>query len=341
MRIAVLGAGSLGTIIGGLITKNGGDVFLIDGYKEHVEALNQRGATIRGEMNENIPVRACLPEKICGMFDLVLYVAKATYDSTYLPAILPYLHEKSIVCTLQNGLPEDAVAKYVGKERVVGATVGWGASLQGPGISVLTSPPSRQLYDLGELDGLKTPRLAEIKKVLDLAGSCEIINNLSSVRWSKLLMNAAFSGMSAALGCTYGEVLNNNKALFCAAFIADELIKVAHAQGIRLAHMQGEDFEEFELVKGKADFQNKVQLYTKVFAPHDKVIASMLFDLRLGKKTEIEAINGAVVSRGFKVGIATPFNNKVVSLVKAAEAKGTVATLANLELFDEIIEEVK
>lgn len=341
MRTAILGAGSLGTIIGGLITRNGGNVILIDGYKEHVEALNQRGATITGEMKANIPVKACMLQEISGIFDLVLYIAKATNNPMYLPAILPHLHGESIVCTLQNGLPEDVVAKYVGREGVVGATVGWGASLRGPGVSELTSPPSRQFYDLGEPDGSITPRLAEIKKILDLAGYCEIITNLSGVRWSKLLMNAAFSGMSAALGCTYGEILHNKKALFCAACIADELIKAAHAQGIRMARLQGEDFAEFELKRGREDFESKIPLYTKVFAPHEKVIASMLFDLRLGKKTEIEAINGAVVSRGLMVGIDTPFNNKVVELVKEAENEGTVTSFANLERFDKIIAQGK
>lgn len=341
MKAAVLGVGSLGTIIGGLITKNGGNVLLIDGYKAHVEALNQRGATITGKMNVTIPVKACMPEEVSDTYDLVLYAAKATYNSVYLPAILPHLHEKSVVCTLQNGLPEDVVAEYVGKERVVGATVGWGASLQGPGVSEMTSPPSKQFYDLGEPNGTITPRLTEIKNVLDLAGYCEIIPNLSGIRWSKLLMNAAFSGMSAALGCNYGDILNNTKALFCAAFIADELIKAAHTQGIQMAHLQNEDFEEFELKNGRADFNSKVPLYTKVFGPHEKVIASMLFDLRLGKKTEIDAINGAVVSRGLKVGIDTPFNKKVVEVVQEAESKGVVTSLANLERFDEIIDQAK
>ncbi len=341
MKTAVLGAGSLGTIIGGMITKNGGDVVLVDGYKEHVEALKQNGATIKGAIEDNIPVKAFLLDEIEGMFDLVLYVAKATYNDSYLPAILPHLHENSVVCTLQNGLPEEVVVEYVGRERVVGATVGWGASLQGPGVSLLTSHPSRQIYDLGELNGEITPRLQEVKKVLDLAGSCKIIENLRGVRWSKLLMNAAFSGMSAALGYNYGEILNDSKALFCSAFIADELIKVAHAQGIRMVTMQGEDFEGFELKNGKADLPSKMSLYERVFGPHEKVIASMLFDLRLGKKTEIDAINGSVVSRGKKVGIATPFNEKVVFLIKKAEAEKSVPDKSNLSMFEDIIEKTK
>lgn len=339
MRVAVLGAGSLGTIIGGLITKNGGDVVLIDGYKEHVEALKMKGATIVGKLNFNVSVNASNLDEINGMFDVVLYVAKAINNSTYLSAILPHLHEESIVCTLQNGLPEEVVAKYVGRERVVGATVGWGASLSGPGVSVMTSDPDRQLYDLGELDGTITPRLKKVKEVLDMAGHCVIIPNLAGIRWSKLLMNAAFSGMSVALGCTYGDILNVEKALFCAALISDELVKVAHANGIKMASLQGEDFEEFELKQGRVDFDSKKELYTKVFSPHKKVIASMLYDLKIGRKTEIDQINGAVVSTGEKVGVDTPFNKKVVEIVK--EAEGSITTFANLQRFDEIINKAK
>ncbi len=334
MRVAILGAGSLGTVIGAMMTKNGVDAVLIDGYKEHVEALQKNGATIVGKLDLQVPVNACDLDHIEGKFEVVFYLGKAPNNSTYLPAILSHLFEDSVVCTLQNGIPEERVARFVGRQRTVGGTVGWGASLKGPGVSEMTSDPNRQTYDLGEMNGEITPRIEAIKALLDKAGIARVSNNLAGERWTKLCVNASFSGMSAALGCTYGEVLDNDRALLCAAFIKDEIIKLAHAQEIKLLELQGTQFEDFELVHGKADFESKKTLYYQWYEPHRKVIASMLFDMRLGRKCEIDAINGEAVEKGNELGIDTPFNDKVVELVKEAESKGIVPDFTtNLERF--------
>jgi len=298
MRIALVGAGSLGTIIGALISKGGQDIVLVDSNKDHVEALNGKGATITGKMNLNVPVRACTPGEMSGIYEVVIYLAKALSNEEALTRLLPRINEKSVVCTLQNGIPEENVARYVGRQRTIGGAVGFGASWVEPGVSRLTSDPGHMGYDVGELDGSVTPRLEKLKSLLDLSGHCKITNNLPGLRWTKLLINASFSGMSAALGCNYGDVLDNEKAMFCAAFIVDECIKVAHAGGIRLEKFLRADYEQTELINGRADINSKMPFYRKVFNHHRPVIASMLFDLRLGRATEIDYINGEVSSRG-------------------------------------------
>jgi 2-dehydropantoate 2-reductase len=150
MKVAILGAGSLGTISGALITKNGGDVVLIDANKEHVEALNKNGATITGKMDITVPVKAITPDAMSGEYDLVLYLVKQTYNEAALKALVPHLHKDSIVCTLQNGVPEDAVAAHVGREKVMGCAVGWGATWLRPGVSELTSESEKMTLDVGE-----------------------------------------------------------------------------------------------------------------------------------------------------------------------------------------------
>jgi len=337
MRIALLGAGSLGTVIGALATRAGADIILFDVNKEHVAALSQNGAKIIGKMELIVPVRAQVPADMEGLFDLVIYLAKAPNNEAALVPLLAHLHEKSIVCTLQNGLPEDAVASYVGRGRTIGGTVGWGASVVEPGVSRMTSDQDKMTYEIGELDGGATERLHQVKAVLDLAGTCYITDNFTGIRWTKLLINAAYSGMSAALGCNYADVLDNDKARLCAAFIADELIKVSRALGIRMEEFQGVDLLQLEMKNGKADLPDKAGLHERIWGPHRQVIASMLFDLRLGRKTEIEAINGAVCANGRKAGVPTPFNDKVVELVREEEAKKRVNTMEMLNCFDKLI----
>ncbi len=331
MRTAVVGAGSLGTIIGALITKNGGQADLVDSYKPNVDTLNRRGATVTGFLNFSVPVRAYTPEEMTGIYDLVLLTTKQTATPIVMPQLLPHLGDGSLVLTLQNGIPEDLVAQYAGKNRTAGGAVGWGATWLEPGVSRLTSTlmvMEHFAFDIGELDGSDTPRIREAQKVLSLVGGTHVMDNLMSVRWAKVLMNATFSGMSAALASTFGDVLNDGITIECIAHIADETIRVANAHGVHLAIMQGKNFEELKL-SSKDDIPNKVPFYHEVWDQHVALKASMLQDLEKGRPTEIDFINGHVCKKGREAGIPTPFNDKVVELVKREEANGKLHSMAD------------
>lgn len=336
MKVAIMGVGSLGTIIGAMIAQKGWAIDLIDADPTNVEALNKNGATVTGSLELNVPVKALLPDQMTEQYDLVFLLTKQTYNSTALPQLLPHLHEFSTVCTLQNGIPEESVATYVGKERTVGGAVGFGATWLRPGVSMLTTSSdvvAKFAFDIGEIDGQIRPRLNTIQEILSSVGHCEILTNLMGIKWTKLLMNATFSGMSAALGCTFGDVLHNEKAMYALAHIADESIKVARACGYPLVVMQGVDMNDLELSSSE-DIPNKMPIYHKVWGPHEKLKASMLQDLEKGRKCEIDFINGHVCKKGRELEIATPYNDKVVELVKAAESAKVVPDFTtNLALF--------
>ena len=342
MRTAILGAGALGIIIGALMTKNGKQVDLIDSYQENVDALNADGARVTGNLELHWPVTALTPQEMRGAYDLILLLTKQTANETALPRLLPHLHPDSIVCTLQNGIPEDGVAAIIGRERTIGGAVGFGATWLRPGVSELTSTleaVEKFAFEIGELDGVVRPRLETVKEILSAAGGTTILTNLMGIRWTKLLMNATFSGMSAALGCSFRDVLADEKAMTCIAHIADETIKVCHGKGYRMVEMQGADMEFLEL-GSKADIAGKMDFYRKVWGRHNNK-ASMLQDLEKGNNTEIDHINGVVCRSGRECGIATPFNDKVVEIVKQAEARRTVTDFGNLARFDEIIAQAK
>ena len=230
-----MGAGSLGTIIGALTAKNGGDMVLIDAYQEHVDALNEKGATVIGKLElTGVPVKAITPQQMEGIYDVVILLAKQTYNDVALAQLLPHLGPDSVVCTLQNGVPEEAVAKIIGRERVVGGIVGWGASFRGPGVSELTSDVSAMRYEIGELDGRNTQRIQAVAGLLSLSGACAVMDNLMGTRWSKVIQNATLSGMSAALGCTYAQILDDDKAVSCAAWVGNEIVQLVRRRGIQL-----------------------------------------------------------------------------------------------------------
>jgi 2-dehydropantoate 2-reductase len=341
MRVALIGAGSLGIIIGALLTKCGKYVDIFDSSKDLIEALNKNGATITGWLELNVSVNAFRMEQMRDQYDIVFLLTKQTANHIVLPQILPYLHEKSIVCTLQNGIPEKEVASYVGRKRTIGGVVGFGATCIKPGISALTSAPEvlkNFAFQIGEIDGTVRPRLSQVKEYLDYIGKTEIITNLTGSRWTKILMTATFSGMSTALGCTYGSVLYDPKAMICAAHIADECIKVSHAQHIRLVEMQGEDMEFFKL-KSAADIPGKMFLYKKIWGQHVRVKASMLQDLEKGRRSEIDYINGLVCKKGREYGVLTPFNDKIVELVHEAQNECSINVFDSLNRFDELIKQ--
>ena len=206
MRIAILGCGAMGTVMGAFLTRNGCPVDMVDNYQAHVDALNEKGAHIVGMVDMTVPVRAMTPEQMEGIYDLVFLFTKQTANDQVLPALLPHLGEHSTVCTLQNGVPEPYVAGYVGENRTVGGTVLWGATFVGPGESELTQniQMNDHLFEIGEMDGSVGERIQAVADVLGYMGRpAKVTDQLMASRWGKLINNACMSGMSAVCGSTF------------------------------------------------------------------------------------------------------------------------------------------
>ncbi|MBE7085165.1 MAG: hypothetical protein E7368_03830, partial [Clostridiales bacterium] len=142
-RIAIYGAGAMGTVLGSLLTLGGlKNVELITRNKAHVDGLNERGARIKctAENNE-IVVKVCAktPEEMSGKYDVVFLMTKQKSNAEILQFLSPFLHEESVVCTTQNGLPEASVAEAVGTHRTYGGVASFGATFVGDGRVELTS----------------------------------------------------------------------------------------------------------------------------------------------------------------------------------------------------------
>lgn len=341
MRIAIMGAGSLGTIIGAYLSKRNETVELIDVNKEHVDTLNQSGATITGTVTETIAVKAITPEQMEGTYDLVLLLTKQLYNGEVLSNLQPYLSEDSTILSLQNGVPEESLASILGKDKVIGGSVEFGATWVKPGVSELTTAVDAfkaNAFQIGELDGTTTERIHQIKEVLDLVGNTTISTNLVGTKWAKLLVNVAMSGLSTALGCTYGDVLNNKDAVTSAVMLADETLKVGIASGVEFEELAGFNLAIFKLEENKINLAQAIDFAKKAFGPQALLKASMLQDLEKQRKTEIDYINGVVSSKGKETDIDTPFNDLLVRLVKKAETEKVIPNFEeNLSYFKELL----
>ncbi|MDS9997422.1 ketopantoate reductase family protein [Bacillus atrophaeus] len=340
MRIAVLGAGSLGTIVGAYLAAGGMDVELIDTYQAHVDALNHKGAKVIGTTDFQAKVKAITPENKSGKYDLVLLLTKQLYNDSVLQELLPFLGADSIVCSLQNGIPEEKVASIVGRERTIAGSVEFGATFIEPGVSRLTIEYThfkKYAFQIGELNGEITERIQRIKSILDLVGGTHISDNLVGTKWSKLLINNAFSGLSAALNGKYGDILDNEIGIVSAVHIADETIKVGHANGVTFAKMGGLDIESLELTS-ENDLPDRIQTFRAAMESSRLLKASMLQDIEKKRKTEIDYINGVVPRLAEGTGISTPYNDMVVKLVKTAEQYQTVPNFdVNIKFFKDLI----
>jgi 2-dehydropantoate 2-reductase len=333
MRTAIYGAGSLGTILGAFITKNGGQVDLVNRNKAHVEALQKEGAKVIGTMNFTQKVTAYTPNEMSGLYDVIFLMTKQQHNTEVVTSIKEFLAPSGVIVTLQNGIPELQIADIVGENRVLGCTVAWGATLKEPGVCELTSAPDSLTFSLGSLTPGEHPLLPKVKELLQMMGPVELDANFIGTRWSKLLINSAFSGMSAVLGCTFGEAAKDRASRKIVQTLIKECIDVCAAGGIKIEPVQGKDIVKL------LDYNNPVKKAISNFIipiairKHALLRASMLQDLEKGKLTEVDAINGVVSAFGRKVGCPTPMNDKVVEIVHRIEKGELKPQFANLKLF--------
>lgn len=336
MRIAIYGAGSLGTILGAYISKAGVAIELINRNKAHVEALRAKGAQVVGTVQFVQPVVAYTPDGMTGQYDILFLMTKQQNNPEVVGMLKDYLAPDGVLVTFQNGLPEVQIAGILGEERVLGCTVAWGATMQSPGICELTSEPDALSFSLGAISPCRNRHFDKVKELLQLMGSVDVEENFLGTRWSKLLINASFSGMSAVLGCTFGEAAKPRASRRLVQALIKECIDVCQAGGIRIEPVQGKDIVKL------LNYTNPVKKAFSYFIipiairKHSKLKASMLQDLEKGKLTEVDAINGAVSEYGRKVGCPTPVNDRVVAVIHSIEQGKLSPGLDNLRQFDDL-----
>ena len=333
MRIAIYGAGSLGTILGAFITKAGVSIELINRNKAHVEALKSKGAQVVGTMNFTQPVVAYTPDEMSGTYDILFLMTKQQHNAEVVQMLKGFLAPDGVLVTFQNGLPEVQIAKVLGEERVLGCTVAWEATLQSPGVCELTSEPDALSFSLGSISKQRSQHFDKVKELLEMMGTVEVEENFLGTRWSKLLINAAFSGMSAVLGCTFGEAAGPKESRRIVQALIKECIDVCQVGGIRIEPVQGKDIVKLLNYTNALKRAFSFFIIPIAIRKHAKLKASMLQDLEKGKLTEVDAINGAVSEYGRKVGFPTPMNDKVVEIIHRIEQGELKPSLDNLRYF--------
>jgi 2-dehydropantoate 2-reductase len=302
VKIAVVGAGAMGSVYAGLLGSAGNEVWAVDLWREHVEAIRERGLRVEGASGDRVvALHATTEPTEVGEAELVIIATKAMDVEAAAEAARPLVGPDTLVLSIQNGLGgPDTAARVLGDDRVaVGVAGGFGASVVEPGH---VHHHGLELIRLGERHGPVTPRIESVAEVWRGAGfNVRTFDDVQRLVWEKLVCNVAFSGPCTVLRRTIGEVLGNESAWAVAAGCAAEAHAVGRASGVAF------------------DFDDPVA-YVRAFG--EKIPGakpSMLLDLEAGRRLEIDYINGAIPRVGREVGVETPVNQTVTALVKARE----------------------
>jgi 2-dehydropantoate 2-reductase len=302
-RVAIVGAGAMGSVYAGLMASAGHEVSAITLWKEHAEAMARHGLRVEGASGDRtVPVHGSTSTEGLGPCDLVVIATKAAGVEAAARSALPLLGPETSVQTIQNGLDSaDRVAAIIDPDRIaVGVVGGFGASLRAPGH---VHHNGMEMVRFGAYAGLPRTALEADAEVWRSAGfEVALFDDVDRMVWEKLIMNVAFSATSCLTGMTIGQVLSDPNAWQVARECALEAVEVATARGIEL--QVGDPIEHIRRLGGRIPGARP----------------SMLLDHMARQRSEIEVINGAIPREAAKVGLKAPVNATVVALVEAREA---------------------
>jgi 2-dehydropantoate 2-reductase len=303
LKICIVGAGALGSTIGGVLTEGGNDVWLIDSYAAHVTAMNDTGLRmLDGGAERTVKVNARTSATGIGPADLVIVLVKSFHTRQAVEGAAPVIGPDTLVMSIQNGLGhEDIIADIVGRDRVLAGKTYVGGVLLGPG-HVRIGVAGKETV-IGELDGSITGRVKTVAEAFNRSGlAAEISTNIMGVMWDKLLINVAGGALTAITRLTYGGLYGLTILEQCALSAIAEAMSVARASGVALSIT--DPCEAW--VKASAGLP--VQFKT-----------SMLQSLENGSITEVDFIHGSVLRCGERCGVSTPVNSTLVACVKGIE----------------------
>lgn len=305
MKIAVLGAGSLGCAMGGVLTEAGHEVWLINRHADRVAHLRRHGLVMRvGNEDRTVAVKATTQTAEVGPADLVVVLVKSFHTEEAMASAAPLLGPRTAVLSLQNGVGhEEVLARFVGRERLLAGKTYVGGSPVAPG-HVIAGYRGKDTH-IGELDGRLTDRVQRIAQAFEAAGlQTQVSTNILGTIWDKLLINVATGAITALTGLSYGRLYAQPQLREVGAAAVREAMAVAQVQGIVLS------------------ISDPLFAWNKAGAGLDPDFrTSMLQSIEKGSVTEIDYVNGAVVRLGERWGVDTPVNRTLVALVKGIESR--------------------
>jgi 2-dehydropantoate 2-reductase len=332
IRVAVVGAGSIGGVVAAFLARAGWDPEVVCKHQETVNRALSEGFHIFGVRGEHrIPVRGVREiHDLSGPKDVVFLATKANDAMEAGRVLLPSLKEKSVVVSLQNGICEEALSEILGRDRVIGCVVGWGASMHAPGELEITSGGE---FVIGSLDSQSEEKLPLLKGMLDEVAPARISGNIMGELYAKLIINSCINSLGVIAGKKLGELLAMKKARKIFIAIMREAMAVAAGMEIKVEPGGGGKLDYYRFLKeGGVISQMKRDLLIRVIGfKYRRIKSSSLQSIERGRKTEIDCLNGYICAKGRQHGVPTPINDAVMRMVKEIEKGERELTPENLK----------
>jgi 2-dehydropantoate 2-reductase len=300
MRFCVIGAGSMGSLYGGLLARAGFDVTLVDVWQEHVDEIRRDGLHLDGITGDvRIPIKATSRVEGVSPVDCAIILTDANSTREAAEAARRVLGETGFALTLQNGIGNvETLGEVLGGGRVMGGTSNHSAALRAPGHVTHTHAAPTWI---GELDGRATARLRETEQALAKAGFTPVVvDNILAHVWSKFVLNCGINAISAVTGLRLGEIARTPPVDELQTRIVEEVLAVVRAKGVPMI-----DRDPMRTIKDHC--------WKKYNKP------STLQHVEQGKRTEIDALNGALVREARRLGVPTPYNDALTLILKGLE----------------------
>jgi 2-dehydropantoate 2-reductase len=328
MKIVVIGAGAVGSVIGGLLSKAGEDVTLI-GRKPHVDAINQHGLILEGESGR-IVIHVKAAENLDFKPDLALLAVKAQDVLSSVRKAQTFLSGTQVV-TMQNGVhSDDEVAGLLGKENIISIVVLFNGQFLEPGKASYSKALSKTALLIGEPFGVSANGLQRFAALLNTALPTEMSEDIRGAHWTKLLQNLnnavpAVTGLPVQESNQCPQIRELNIKLMI------EGLEVVKKAGIKTAPIPGfplsliETMAKMSLAESSSMMKNIIESLGK-----QPILGSTLQSIKRGKTTEVDYLNGEIVTLGKKNGIPTPANSLMVELVHQVETIGKFLTIGQV-----------
>ena len=304
MKVAIIGTGAMGSIYAALLAEAGHDVWAVDAWQAHVDAINTAGLRVAGASSDRTitTIHATTDIAQAGECDLYIIATKAGQVSAAARAVAKVIRPEALVLTIQNGLGAgERIAEHISiKNVLLGVAEGFGASMKGPGHA---HHNAMKLVRVGEINGGLTQRLQKLEKKLQMAGlQTKAFENITQLIWEKFLCNVTFSAPCTVFEKTIGGLMSDADQWQIALGAMQEAYQIAQHRNIALS------------------FDDPEAYVTEFGHNMPDARPSMLLDHIAKRTSELGAINGMVPIMGRQDNIKTPYSDTLVAIVKAREA---------------------
>jgi 2-dehydropantoate 2-reductase len=320
-QIAVVGAGAIGGVTAAFLKIAGWNPQLVCKHQQIVDQATSSGLLITGLKGKHTVSLDAVKDiaDLSGPLDLVFLATKATDCVQAATALLPCLQKNAVVVSLQNGICEDAIGAVLGRQRVMGCVVGWGASMLAAGWLEVTSKGE---FIIGSIEDKPGKDLAFVRDMLDPVAPTRISDNIMGELYAKLIINACINSLGVITGQRLGKLLAARRVRNIFIALMQEAMAVADGLGIKVAKGAGGKIDYYEFLSGNGFLEKfKRHLFIRAIGfKYRRIKSSSLQSIQRGRRTEIDYLNGYIVGQARQNNVSVPLNEIVVEMIKQIEA---------------------